>query len=56
MKLSDLTDGERFKIARSGQTGRLIGVFGKKYRRVVVLDEYPDRLTNFHMQIAVQRL
>lgn len=55
MKLNQLTDGERFQIVRTGERGRLIGMFGDKRRRVVVLDTHP-RLTNYNFQLEVKRL
>ncbi|CAH6982297.1 hypothetical protein VCHA29O37_460031 [Vibrio chagasii] len=55
LTLSELKHGERFQVVRTGECGLLIGLFGDKRNRVVVLDNHP-RLTNFNIQTQVNRL
>ena len=55
MKLRELTHGRRFRIKRTGETGLLIGMFGDRRNRVVVLDKY-SRLTNYNAQLEVEPL
>lgn len=55
MQLRELTHGRRFRIKRTGETGLLIGVFGDRRRRVVVMDKHP-RLTNYNAQLEVESL
>lgn len=55
MQLRALTDGRRFRIKRTGETGLLIGKFGDRRRRVVVMDSHP-RITNYNAQLEVESL